>query len=380
MQAFYSGRIIDGGSVPIYRRAIAHCRDRFAARGIDLAAYNSEESAADLDDLRRALGIHRWNLLAISADGVLGLTYMRLYPNSIRSAVLDSAQSTQMLWFLDFDRGYAGMLDRIFAGCAADAACHDRYPGLRHAFMRRVRALQAHPLTITLPDLRPRPATLRLDGAGLYADTIYNIFPGDKDFPSEIPGLLNLMWREAHGNLVRIYRRLVGTGPITNDHENDFLAGAKTMSYVCHDVLDFVTRADRVQAAQDVPPFASRYLNRNYDITGGFAAPVSPAGCRIWGVGRADAAQHEPVTTKVPTLVLAGEYDSGVPANVVRQTTVGLSRFHYYEFPASAHLQLASYTHGSVCARAIATQFLASPHADPDASCIADVAPVDFTP
>ena len=66
------------------------------AEGIDPAAYNLAESTADLEDLRLALGIHEWNLVAVSADGQLGLTYMRLHPAGIRSAIIDSGMSPQM--------------------------------------------------------------------------------------------------------------------------------------------------------------------------------------------------------------------------------------------------------------------------------------------
>ncbi len=90
LTAFYAGPAINSRSVPIYRDALHGCRYRLLARGIDLAAYDSAESAADLNDLRLALGVRRWNLLAISADGTLGLTYMRLFPQGIRSSIIDS--------------------------------------------------------------------------------------------------------------------------------------------------------------------------------------------------------------------------------------------------------------------------------------------------
>jgi pimeloyl-ACP methyl ester carboxylesterase len=77
---FYSKPFVGSSAVEDFSRAITACRDRLAAAGIDLPAYDSAESAADLDALRRALGYRQWNLFALSADGVLGLTYMRLFP------------------------------------------------------------------------------------------------------------------------------------------------------------------------------------------------------------------------------------------------------------------------------------------------------------
>lgn len=49
----------------------------------------------ELDDLRRALGYRDWNLLAISADGVLGLTYMRPFPARIVRLARPAAERTR---------------------------------------------------------------------------------------------------------------------------------------------------------------------------------------------------------------------------------------------------------------------------------------------
>lgn len=378
--AFYDPPTINSEARSVYSKAIAHCRNRLTAQGIDLAAYNSAESAADLDDLRQALGVPRWNLIAASADGLLGLTYMRLFPAGIRSAIIDSGQSTQMLLGLDYDRGLAEELDAVFAGCEANAACKATYPGLRHAFFETVRQLQQHPVTITFPDFLPHPVALRLDGGGLFADAIYSIFPGNKFAPNDIPNLIERLWRESHGELVEVYREGFGAGPVTNSHLNNDLAQGKTLSYQCHDSADFLTRADLEDAAKDLRPFASRYLSPDYDLGLGFTGPVSPIGCAIWDVGRADPAQHAAVHSAIPSLVLAGQFDGGVPPYIVRQTAVGLSRSHYIEFPASSHLQLSFPTSSSDCARLIADQFLAHPTASLDTSCVASLPPLDFTP
>ena len=126
--------------------------------------------------------------------------------------------------------------------------------------------------------------------------------------------------------------------------------------------------------------FAARYLDPGYDLTEGFTSFLSPAGCRVWHVGRAAAVQNEPVSSVVPTLVLAGEFDGGVPPYVVRQVDAGLSRSYYYDFPGGAHGQLASFNNDSDCARTIAGEFLANPAVTPDSSCIADIPPLDFSP
>lgn len=71
----------------LHVEATKACREKLAGRGIDLSAYNDTESAADYEDLRKALGIDKWNLYGISYGTHLALVYMRLHPeDSARSA------------------------------------------------------------------------------------------------------------------------------------------------------------------------------------------------------------------------------------------------------------------------------------------------------
>jgi pimeloyl-ACP methyl ester carboxylesterase len=377
VSASYSRPFVGSSNVADYTRAIRACRDRLTAAGIDLAAYNSAESAADLEALRRALGHRRWNLFALSSDGVLGLTYMRLYPDRIRSAVVDSGQSPQHLWNLDYYRGLNELLERIFAGCAANTACNAAYPNIRGVFFDLVRRLQAHPVAVPIPDFQPRPVTVRVDGLDFYLSALFGIFPGNEFAPDTIRPLLSEIWRAAHGELTHVYQERLGTGPFTSDADS-FVAQGKTMSYACHDLVGFITRADLRQAARDLPGLAPLFLDPDYELPN--AAPVSPAGCRLWRVGVADPAQHHPVHSSIPTLVLAGEYDAGVPPLIVRQIPPTLRRSFSYEFPAAPHIQLANSNPVSTCARSITGQFLNAPTMRPDASCIRSLPPFDFTP
>ena len=377
---FYAKPYVGSASHRIIGGALRECRRHLVRRGIDPAAYTTSAGVADLEDLRAALGVTQWNLLAVSADGVLGMSYVREHPTSIRATIVDSGLSPQMLGVLDYERGVSLELDKIFRGCAADRACRHRYPHVRGAFMALVHRLQKHPQVIRIPDFRPHPVSIKVTGAGLYADAMFGIFPGDRFSRNEIPGLLERIWRETHGELTEVYRDLLGVGPATNEHASDFVSLGKTMSYECHDVTNFITRGDLRRAARALPVFAERYLGSSFDLGQFFASPRSPAGCRIWKVGRAAPEQHQPVASDVPTLVLAGEYDIGVPPYVVQQIDDALTHATYVELPASAHLQLASFNAGSTCARSIARAFLAAPLAAPDTACVDTLPELDFAP
>lgn len=152
------------------------------------------------------------------------------------------------------------------------------------------------------------------------------------------------------------------------------------MSYACHDLLNFLDARDLRKAARDIPPLAPRYQGPHYDLGLGITIPFSPEGCLSWPVGRAPRSQHRPPTGDTPTLVLGGEYDMGMPPYVAQTMVQDLTNATYVELPASDHLQLASFTNGHVCARAIAEAFLTDPEATLDTSCVDDLPPADFTP
>ena len=83
--------LTDEESRTLSLEALNECRDRLAADGIDFTAYNSAENAADVNDLRIAMGYEEWNLYGISYGTRLAQTVVRDYPEGIRSIILDSA-------------------------------------------------------------------------------------------------------------------------------------------------------------------------------------------------------------------------------------------------------------------------------------------------
>jgi pimeloyl-ACP methyl ester carboxylesterase len=64
------------------------CANDLREKGIDLAAYNSEASADDLEDLRKALGVPKISLFGFSYGTHLALAAIRRHPDSIDRVIL----------------------------------------------------------------------------------------------------------------------------------------------------------------------------------------------------------------------------------------------------------------------------------------------------
>lgn len=128
-----------------YLDAVKGCHDNLNTRGVDPALANSKESAADIADLRIALGYDSWNLYGISYGTRLALTVMRDHPEGVRSVMLDSTYPPEA----DLPSGAPGdfhrALTQMFDDCAVDPACNSAFPDLGNVFYQTVADLNDEP-------------------------------------------------------------------------------------------------------------------------------------------------------------------------------------------------------------------------------------------
>ena len=110
--------------------ALASCVADASAAGIDLTDYHSEASAADLADLRVALGYEEWNVFGLSYGGRLTLATMRSHPEGIRAVVLDSVDDVTSGGLANRVTGIERAFTRLAEGCATAPTCAATYGDL----------------------------------------------------------------------------------------------------------------------------------------------------------------------------------------------------------------------------------------------------------
>jgi pimeloyl-ACP methyl ester carboxylesterase len=93
--------------------------------------------------------------------------------------------------------------------------------------------------------------------------------------------------------------------------------------------------------------------------------------CARWGVAPAPAGFNEPVTTDLPTLVLADEYDPITPPADSRSAADALPDATLVELPALGHGAVFSHP----CPQQVYADFLTDPAAPPDTGCVAAMGP-----
>jgi len=127
--------------------AVQACYDRLVGEGIDLAAYTTVENAADINDLRLALGYDQVNLYGISYGTRLGLEVAENHPEGVRSLIIDAVYPQNVNAYLESAQNTQEVFEAVFDTCAADAACNAAYPDLAGVFYQLIDDLNAQPAT-----------------------------------------------------------------------------------------------------------------------------------------------------------------------------------------------------------------------------------------
>lgn len=344
------------------------CYDRFVDEGINLNAYNSAQSAADVADLMtllqedEELAYSDFNLLGISYGTRLALTILRDYPEGVRSVIIDSVYPPNAnAYEQQANNQYRG-LRALFDGCAADPDCDNAYPDLEAVFYDTYESLNGSPAAYEAED----PNTGEVYDDELTGDSFMNLLVDALYSTSAIPELPLVIYEVSEGNYGIV--TLIDSGDITDGNysrsaaprqDGDISDSEGAYNAVeCREELPFNSYDAAVAASVEIPD----------PIHDGLLAGVEQlfAVCDLYGLEPADDVETEAVYSDVPTLVLAGAYDPITPPSDAQLAVETLRNSYYFEFPAHGH----GITDADECAQIVIAQFLDDPTTEPDASCI----------
>ncbi|MFF9160775.1 alpha/beta fold hydrolase [Streptomyces longwoodensis] len=339
-----------------YAQAAARCHQRLTAEGVDPAAYDTSENAADVADLRKALGIREWNVLSHSYGTQLALTYMREFPEGVRSVTVDGvvppSEATPGWTWSSMRESF----DNIVGACAAQPSCHRRYPDVGATFLRMINELEARPVTthVTVPQVGR--VEVVLDGGALL-NWMVRASHAPADFPLAVDEL-------AHGHPERIAGQWAAAWL---PGSQGMFAHGFSLSVWCSEWVPFETPAEQLAKGRQAFPELPRSVMAQ--------APQLPflrQACRNWPVPTAPGSVREVTRSSIPTLAISGSFDA--------QTGAQWGRFVARTLPRSTVVTLAGVAHGTFdtpCGSEVITAFYDDPD-HPDTSCVSSVEPVPF--
>jgi pimeloyl-ACP methyl ester carboxylesterase len=255
------------------------CREKLTREGIDLSAYNTDESAADIEDLRRLLRIDSLNLMGISYSGGLMMAVLQKYPQHIRSLILDSPLPE----FVNIDEQELANFNEVLTSVLDSADSH-----LTARFRSYFSSLGGKVFTISYVLKDGRTVSLnygRNELLGIIHDKVE-----DYDGIKELPQVVSDMISGRQELYMKAYFDAVFSG-------NGAMSGMR-LSVYCSDKMAFEDPAIIRQQMSVMPWLAGFHVNDVYGTL-----------CDFWRVKPIDAKTKKPFYSNVPVLLGAGGLD-----------------------------------------------------------------------
>ena len=353
--------VTDEVAFKAYDDVLRRCHTRLA-EVTDLSLYNSAQSASDVDSLRAALGYAEWNLLGISYGTRLALTVMRDHPQGVRSVILDSTVPIELDGVASIPASGRRAFEALSASCANDLDCSSAFPDLEQALFDTADALDASPLFSSVVDVLGDPRVShpeRIVGQDLFDVTFSALY--DAEQARMVPTMID----ELRRGDTRTFDNL----NLLNLLNLHFISIGMFISVDCHEEVPF-SSPEKVAAAMTGNP--------RYDALArgpGTQGPGAFETCGYWQAGTAPPIENQPVSSDIPTLVLAGELDPITPPADGRRVSGELSNSTFLEFPGMGHG-----VSPSPCGHEVVSSFLETLSDVSDESCISGLSPLDFPP
>lgn len=271
-------------------KVVQSCLDSLDA---DPTQYTTSIAMQDLDEVRQALGYEQINLYGVSYGTRAAQTYMKMYPERVRSTVLDGVVPQNEALGLYVAQDAQRALDLIFARCLADLNCNRAFPGVGRDFNLLVERLKASEAEVSLTDpLSGEPVSLAFSYPRL-ATTVRLL-----SYSSETAALLPLLIYRAESD--DDLSRLAAQYLVVAKQLGDSISLGLNYSVLCAEDQPFI---DPEEAAR---------LNRGTYL-GDLQTAELVKICSIWPAGEIPPDFHAPLASDTPVLLLSGEADPVTP-------------------------------------------------------------------
>jgi pimeloyl-ACP methyl ester carboxylesterase len=298
-------RAIDG-----LEAAARACAERWHANGVDLAAYNTRESAEDVEDLRAAVGADKVRLLAGSYGTHLALAAIRAHEDRVDRAVLIGVVGPDHL--RSSPKDLDTQLSEIARLARHDPALASQVPDLLAAIRDIRDRLGAHPTAVPVET-------------------------GDGGHVSVVVGRFDLEWytrsllssRDSIAHLPELFAAM-GAGDFTE------LAGVtvRWRTAAAPSALIFAMRcASGASAERTRQVEAERRVATLGDATDFAEERV----CRALGVAPLPEIFRSPVRASLPTLFVSGTLDGDTPESNAAEVLRGFSNGEHLSVVGGAH-------------------------------------------
>lgn len=354
-----------GGATPEPQAATAEATDSDAEaaardcakrldRMTDLTAFTTAESARDINDIRVAMGYDHIQLWGESYGTRLALEAMRTYPAGvIDSVVLESVLPPDTPFLSSAILGFNDAFSGIARACQKDQRCNRSYPDLPTAFADAVKYFNEHPHKTSFKDASTGQKTPIIVDGSTFSFLVYQVVFSGLLIPI-VPKLIT----DAAGGDTSLVDQLL---PLLS------ASGVATGFYysvLCQDELPNQTEQQyqHVLNGSDILPVVQ-------DTQLGESGSSYYAACKGFDLPATDAADRDPVTSDIPTLLVTGQFDPITPPSNAAHAAETLSHSYNVVAGGLAHTPIVL---SQDCLLAGTIDFLNDPNREPDFGCARD--------
>ena len=318
----------------------------------NLKLYTTSIAMDDLDEVRGALGYERINVYGGSYGSTAALVYLRLHPEHVRTVAVFGVAPPDAKLPLSFARSVQDAMNRLFADCAADSACHEAYPNLESEFKTVLSQFDKGPVQMKVPNVfsgQEQEVTVTRDA---FVDGIRQLFYVP-NAASALPALIHL---GAQGNL----GALIGTAFQVVVQIDLRIARGMQFSVICSEDTPFITEADIKQSSAN-------------SFYGDARTRPTMGACAEWPRATVPASFLDPIKSDAPVLIVSGELDPVTPPWLAEPVARNL--------PHSRHVIIHNGTHNSYeCVEGVVADFIDKGTAQGlDTSCVEKIQRPPFT-
>ncbi|NNF51058.1 MAG: alpha/beta fold hydrolase [Gammaproteobacteria bacterium] len=328
------------------------CLDSFEA---DPRFYTTSIAVDDLERVRRALGYETFNVYGGSYGTRVGLHYLRKYPDSVRTLILDGVVPADISLGPGIALTAQQALENMFLRCDAASACVESFGNIATLFAGLQNELREQSRSVRLAD----PVT----GEQREVEFGYDRFAIAMRLLSYAPESVAIMPLLIHEAANRgHYGPIAAQSIMIETSLSEALSFGMHNSVVCTEDVPFL-RSDDI----DVDALKKTYL-------GAGQLELLQNICNVWPSGTIDPDFKEPVRSDLPVLLLSGGADPITPPAYAERAAQTLSN----------HMHLVGKDMGHILAPVGCVPRLMSRYVSEaslgnlDAGCLDAVAPMPF--
>ena len=280
----------------------------------DLSQYNSENSIRDFDAIRAALGHQQVHIYGGSYGTRAGLVYMRMFPASLKSVVLDSVGPIEVPIGL-FGQSVAQSFVKLIENCQTDASCAAQYPNLAQEFAEINAKLSQSPVTVEIAHPRLGSKTQFSISKDKFISTIQMQL-----YSMQTRSLIPLLIHQAY---IGDYKPLAGL--IAQGEGGMGIYIGLHFNIVCNEDYPKISAKMKADDAEN-------------DFAQGMSLEMVGKACSAWPKYQPSAEFYQTVTADIPTLILSGELDPVTPASNGEKSHVNLPNSHHIVSKNNAHI------------------------------------------